>query len=123
MKARLSLISDDLEGEDLQDLARGLCSNLNEETDVSASLEEGPGEPGDKGDPITVGTLILAFVTSGSAVALIQVLKTIFERKPLIEVELEREDGGKLRIRAEHLSPGQMERTLVLWRDFFGTSK
>ena len=86
---------------------------------MSASLVAGPSKPGTKGDPITIGALALAFLTSGSAVALFHVAKTIFERKPTLEMEFEREDGKKLKIRAEQMKAGQIEQTFAIARDFF----
>ena len=123
MEARLSLASDSIEAEELQDLTRDLCSLLNEETDVSASQVEGATEAGTRGESIELAVLALAFITSGSAVALFQVFKTILERKPSIEMEFEREDGEKLKIRGEHVSAGQMEKTIALAREFFGASQ
>ncbi len=41
---------------------------------MSASLVEGPAAAGTRGEAITLGALALAFITSGSAVALLSAL-------------------------------------------------
>ena len=120
MDAMLNLSSADLNREDLHDLAQDLCRTLNEETEIQASIPEGGPKAGSKGDPITLGTLALSFLTGGSAVALIKVLETYFSRKESFEVELERKDGSKMKVRAENLRPEQVERTSKLAREFFG---
>ena len=43
--------------------------------------------------------------------ALLQVLKSYVERKPTLRIEVETLDGNKVKIEAEHLSPGQIEQT------------
>ena len=119
MKATLKLVSSGLAEEDLQELTHDLCNLVNAETAVSASLVTQPSVRGTRGDPITIGALALAFLTSGSAVALFQVAKTIFERKPTLEMEFEREDGKKLKIRAEQMKAGQIDQTFDMARAFF----
>lgn len=38
-------------------------------------------------------------------------MKSYVERKPTLRIEIERPDGNKVKIEAEHLSPGQIEQT------------
>jgi hypothetical protein len=118
--ATLSLSSAELNSEDLHDLTQDLCRTLNEETEIEAAIREGSPKAGSKGDPMTLGTLALSFLTGGSAVALIKVLGIYFSRKESLDVTLERNDGSKMKIRAENVRPEQIERTSNLAREFFG---
>jgi len=81
-QSTLTIAGDELDDEDLQDLTRQLCLAINQETDVEAELPEADTAPGAKGDPITLGTIALAFISSKAAVALVGVLHTYFAREP-----------------------------------------
>jgi hypothetical protein len=119
-KADARLIAADLEPEQLQALARELCLELNRETDVQALPAEGSGGPGTRGDAITIGGMVLAFLSSGAAVGLVKVFEAYVARRPSLELELQKPDGRKLRINAQGVRPEQIENTARLAREFFG---
>jgi hypothetical protein len=120
MDSTLQLTAGDLSDEDLQKLTRDLSKTVNDETGVKATLPEKPGEAGTRGDPITLGTIILTAFSSGTVVALFNVIKSYIERKPSLELEFNREDGQQLKIKAEQLSKDQIDHTIQLANDFFG---
>lgn len=124
MAITLSLTSKELPEEILQDLTQDLCRTINIETDARARLlEKPPTVPGTRGEPITLGALVLAFLTSGTAVALIEILKTYFERSPSLEIELQRKDGHKLKISTSHIHPDQIHHTIGALQEFFRDSE
>jgi len=120
MSVTLSINSSELNAEDIHELALDLSRTLEQEADISAELAEGPTEAGTKGEPITVGLLILTFFTSGAAVSIFGALKSYFERNSTLEMEFQRSDGSKLKIKAENVRPDQIERTMESAREFFG---
>ena len=120
MEAILKITSDDLDEEKLQDLTRDLTRTLNRETDVEATLPEEAGELGDKGDPVTIGAIVLTALSSGTVVALFNVFRTYFERRQSLEVELARPDGKKFKLKAENLDEDEIERTVKLVNEFLG---
>ena len=117
MDVTLSISSDDLSDDDLQALTRSLCMTLNSETDVQAEIVEPAGGQGTRGVEIVVG-LIALFITSGSAVAALNVLKSYFERNSSFKVELTRQDGETLKIEAQNLNSRQMNQTLERANEF-----
>ena len=121
MDVTLSIASSDLSDDDLQALTRSLCITLNSETDVKAELVEQAGDQGTKGPEIVVG-LVALFITSGSAVAMFNVLKARFGRDSSLKVELKRQDGETLKIEAENLSSREIDRTFERAREFFKES-
>jgi hypothetical protein len=121
MDSVVQLTASDLSDEDLQVLTRELSKTLNDETNVRAILPEEPSEAGAKADvAITVGQIILTALTSGTVVALFNVIKAYIERKPSLELEFNRQDGKQLKIRAEHLGKNQIDQTIKLANDFIG---
>ena len=111
MDAKLSLHHDAVSDEDLQELVFSLTQTVNQETDLTARPPEEAAGTGSKGDPVTLGEIFIAALSSGTVVALLQVLKSYVERKPTLRIEIERPDGNKVTIAAEHLDPGQIEQT------------
>ena len=120
MDSTLQLTASDLSDEDLQKLTRELSNSLNDETKAKATLPEKPSKPGSKGDPITLGTIILTAISSGTVVALFNVIKSYIERKPSLEFEFKRESGQQLKIKAEQLSKEQIDQTIKIANKFFG---
>ncbi|WP_417909329.1 effector-associated constant component EACC1 [Candidatus Electronema sp. PJ] len=120
MDATLSIHDSRMAEEDLQELTSALLRSINQETDLTAKLPEERGGAGTKGDPVTVGSLLLAALSSGTVVAMFQVLKSYIERKPTLKIELQAADGRTLKIEAEHLSKTQMEQTIQTARQFCG---
>ncbi|MGF1623340.1 MAG: hypothetical protein ACFCVH_00540 [Alphaproteobacteria bacterium] len=99
-------------------LTRELAATLRREASIQAALIEGEGAPGDKGDAVTLGTLLLTFISSGAAVGLFQVVRTYFERDASLEIELQRSDGARFAIRAKHVSPMQIDETIARGKAF-----
>lgn len=119
MSISMKITSDDTEAEDLQKLTLNLMNTINSETDAKAALPEAPAKTGAKGEPVTIGLIILTALTSGTVVALLDVLKSYFERKPSLEINFKRADGVQLKIGAKQLSKAQIDQTLLLATDFF----
>ena len=112
MDCSLILSSKESNDETLQAFTRELVSCLNSETDIKAAVPEQEPAKGERGDPVSIGTLGLTFLTSGSAVALFQVIKSFFERNKSLEVSIKKSDGREFAIRAENLSSGQISESL-----------
>ena len=111
MDAQLTLHHDEMSEEDIQELVFSLTRTLNQETDLAAKQPEETASLGSKGDAVTIGEIFIAALSSGTVVALLQVLKSYVERKPTLRIEVETLDGNKVKIEAEHLRPGQIEQT------------
>jgi len=118
VQATLSVGSSRLADEDLHSLAQDLCASLNRETPVRAAWPEQAPAPGARGEPITLATLLLTFMSSGAAVALCEVLRSYFERDASLAIKLTREDGRSIELHTENLSAGQVERTLDVLETF-----
>jgi hypothetical protein len=94
-----------------QQLARDLAVRLSREEGVEAKPAQAAAARGTKGDPVTIGTIIISALGSGGVIAaLLGVLKSYIERHPKIRFELER-DGQKIVIAAEDLTPEQLAGT------------
>jgi len=112
MEIELQLSSTDLSDDELDALARQLANTITDETDVAAALQEGDSEPGAKGDPITIGSLVLTFISSGAAIALFEVFKTYFARESSLNIALKRSDGTEVSVSAQNLKPEQLQGTI-----------
>jgi hypothetical protein len=111
-----SVRSAEMDDERLQRSAGELRRLINEGGEATATLPEGPTSTGSKGDPVTLGTIALTFLTSGAAVAVFKVLETFVGRKRAIEVELSRPDGHKLILRAQDMQADQIAATQRLFQ-------
>lgn len=118
MEMTLRLRSDELSDVQLQSSTLELRRLIETETEADAVPARAAASEGTKGDPITVGTLALTFLTSGAAVSVFKALETWMAQKRKIDLEATRPDGRKLVIRAEDLGTKQMEATQRLFEDF-----
>ena len=119
MDSTLKLTANDLSDEDLQKLTLELSKTLNDETEAKAILPEETGESGTRGNAITLGTIILTALSTGTVAALFNVLTAYFQRKPSLEIEFKRADGQQFKLKAEQLNKSQIEKTVQLANEFF----
>lgn len=104
MNVTVSILSDDISDEGLQDLTRDLCSTLNKESGIVARIVEQQNRVGVKGEPVTLGTILLTALGGGGlVVSLINVLKSYFERPRSFEVEIQHGEDQRIRIKAENM--------------------
>jgi len=118
MAITLSVSSPELSEERIQALIGDLYRTITKETDVEAELAKGVTQRGAKGEPITLGLIALTFLSRGSVVALLDVLKSYMARDSTLELTLERNDGAKLIINAKNMRKEQINETFMKAKDF-----
>jgi Effector Associated Constant Component 1 len=70
-------------------------------------------EPGTRGDPITMGAIVIAAVSgSGALTALVNTIGSYLARDHRTEVEIQTADGRKVRITSPGFKPSELEETL-----------
>jgi hypothetical protein len=119
MNATLSLHDSRMAAEDLQNLTAELLRSIRQETELTAKLPEERGGAGAKGDPITIGAIFLAALSSGTVVALFQVLKSYVERKTTLRFKIKTADGREMILVFEHFSPEQIAQTMQAVKQLF----
>lgn len=114
MSTTLSIMSDEMSDEMIQNLTQQLFADLNESIPaLKAELPAESTQAGSKGDPITIGSIILTLIGSGGiAVALVGVLRAYIEKEASLKIRIVNEGGREMSIDAANLSDDQMERTL-----------
>lgn len=124
MSIFLSLSSTYLSDEDIQALTYDLCAVLRREIDENAKLAEQPlSSAGTKGDPVTIGTIILTLIGSGGvAVTLINVLKSYIERGQHLKINIKGKNGETIEVSADNLRPEQIEQTAKLINNILSAS-
>jgi len=120
MNLTLQVASHSLLDEEMHDLTRQLAHTISSETDISAQIPEQKAEPGNKGDLIDAGKMILNFVTSNTAGALVGVLKSFFDRTSNFSVDIKRPDGSQINISAQNMKPEQIEDTVARLNGLLG---
>lgn len=111
MDLTLNLSSSELDNEELQALTRQLCHSIAGETDIQAEIPSSDAVQGTKGEPITIGVITLALLSSPAVVALCEVLKAYFNR-PLDAIELEKADGTKLKLTLKNIKLEDVQKFL-----------
>ena len=122
MTRMLTVTSSQLGAAEVQSLARDLVSSINDHTDAKAALPEGAAKAGERGDPVTLGTIALSVISSGTVVALFQVIKSYFERDESLHITFVGPDGKKLDVRAQNMSPARLEETMASVQAMFAKS-
>ena len=117
----LTLSSKEIQGKALQDLTQDFRDTLAREARIDAQLKTTSPAQGEKGEPITMGVLVLAFITSGTAVGLINAISAYFARSKKLEFTLKKANGDRISIKSENLTPEEREQTLHQLQDFLQT--
>ena len=118
MSTTLSIISPDLDEQEIQNLLAELCADINNETNIRAAFVNQEGKKGTRGE-ISLAAITLTFLTGGGAVALINVLRSYLERGSKLAIRLEK-DGKTLNIEAENVRSSQVGQTIEEANKFFG---
>lgn len=111
MEINLSLSSDDLEKDELQQLTSQLCLHLREDVGVDATLAKQESEPGTRGAE-WAQIVIAAIGSGGVAVALVNVLTEWVKRKKSLTIKAEDKDGRKIEITAENQNAAELTELL-----------
>lgn len=88
--------------ERLAQLTRDLERDLSR-AGIQARPVEAPPVPGERGEPITLGVLALALVTSGTVKALVECFKAYLSREHRLNIKLARADGTQVEITARNV--------------------
>ena len=114
MGVLVSLDCSELDKSDLQDLTDELAGELNGVQGISAERAALVAAKGARGDVISIGTIVLTFISSGAAVAAINVLKTYFDREPTLKIKFKSDAGDELTLDAKNLKAEQVDKALKL---------
>ena len=110
---RLALSDDASTPTQLQALTQDLATDLRREIGVRSSpaTEQGPSGTF-RGDPMAIGKLVVEFLSSSAAGALVNLLAAHFSRKPGLSVELKRPDGETLTITSSNTDQKNFNQTV-----------
>lgn len=122
MRVTLSLTSSELVEDQIQQLTREICTSINKEVSgAEATLAEGPGSTGTKGDQVSIGTVLVTLIGSGGlVVTLINVLRAYVDRSRRIKIKIKSEQGNEIEIDATNLSPTQIGETTKMINKLLG---
>lgn len=125
MDLTLSITSDSIDDHKIQELTRDMCKDLNlGSTEITARLAEDSGGVEQKGDPVTIGTIILSLIGSGGvAVTLINLAKVYIERGAKLKIRIQKANGDDISIEETNLSSTQIDRTTELVKKILEEAK
>jgi hypothetical protein len=109
----LTITVDGVSDDDRALQARALQRTLGEALpDVTVSRAAEDRKPGEKGDPITLGTIALALVTSGAVGALIGCLKATISRDRHVKLKIRLGNGRTVDIDAKNIDQKEVRQLL-----------
>lgn len=114
---KLRLRSEALSQESINAFTRDLEQAINTQTDIHADFPESEAATGDKGSEIELGTLLITMLSSGTCVALLELIRAFFDRDKSIEIEIEHSDR-KFALRAENVSQDRIDDTINAFKSF-----
>jgi len=118
MEFQISVRSNELDPERLHASTLELRRTIVEETEATVSTPMVAPATGAKGDPITIGTIAVTFLTSGAAVSIFKVLESYVTRKRSMDLEISRPDGTIFVLRTEDVSPEVLAATKTTFENF-----
>ena len=117
----LSVRSTGVDESRMQALTRDLARALRDERVGKVARAEHDATHGKKGDPVTIGEIVLTLIGSGGAVmSLLQILRAFIERQKSLVFEISRNDK-KLTLNATNLSQKELRSTSALLEDLMKT--
>lgn len=125
MIANLSISSEERSDTNIEKLTADFYRDLIKEGHLKAELakvevqKKVKGER-TKGDPITIGLIIITALKSGAVVSLLNVLKSYLEKRPPITVKIKTRDGTEITIEKNDVRPENEEATIKRLNDMVG---
>lgn len=109
------LLQADLPNSTLATFTRDLQRDLTKHLGVVATSPPALAQEGERGDALAIGELLLTFMTSGMATALVGCLKTYLNREPTLNVRVLRPDGTEVSVSAKNINDkGLVEAVIAL---------
>lgn len=114
MGVQMTLACADRTDEDVQALATELANELAQVRGVDAALAESAAPAGSRGGMVTLGEIALTFITSGAAIAAINVIKAYIQREPSLKLKFKGADGQVVEIDAKRMNDENTKLALKL---------
>ncbi len=109
-----------VDSDQLDELTRSAIQ-LFEEQGIQAARPRGAPARGEKGEPITMGVILLAIITSGTAVAVLKVAQTLLDRRRTLRFRVERDDGAHFDLDAERINREEFDALAGQLKRFLGS--
>jgi Effector Associated Constant Component 1 len=113
MDGKIQLRAPNLAPEQVRDISASLLKDLVAELGLDARLATESGSPGDRGDPVTIGMIIVSLVKSGAILGFTRLLQTYISRVPSLELTIARSDGQKIQLKSTNFTDEQLDKTLT----------
>lgn len=107
----LQLQSDSLDIESIHSISTLMSNSIERETDYEVVNEQAIASIGDKGDPITIGTIVLAAISTGTVISLLDVIKTYLSKEPELTVTIDVREQ-KVHLNSKNISTKEILTTL-----------
>jgi hypothetical protein len=104
-------LSSDVPATRIARLTRDLERDLTREG-IGVQTAEVTPTPGERGEPITLGVLTLALVTSGAVKALIGCLKAYLSREPSLIIKLRHPNGTQIEVNTRNIDAAEIRAVL-----------
>jgi hypothetical protein len=92
-------------------LTRDLERDLNR-AGIKAEPVEAESSPGERGEPITLGVLALALISSGALKGLVGCLKTYLSREPSLVIKVQHPNGSQVEINSRNVDAADVRAAL-----------
>jgi hypothetical protein len=79
---------------------------------IQAQPAEKLPEPGERGEPVSLGVLALALITSGTVKAMVECFKAYLSREQALNIKLSRADGEQVEITAHNVDTQDLREAL-----------
>lgn len=114
----VEIASDRLDPVAIQQKVVALATDVTRHVEATAEVPAGTHVENTRGEPITLGMLLVTFMTSGAAVALLEVVKAHLERDRRISISLEAPDGSRVTLDAANMADSGALAEALLSRAF-----
>jgi hypothetical protein len=106
-QVELVLQSETMTDAAMQARMRQLSREMQARADVKTEQARGPAQAGAKGEPITIGALLVTFISSGAAVAALNVLKSWIEKDKSLSFTIKKADGTEITVNATNMEEAE----------------
>jgi len=116
-KFTIRLTNEKIDTESLAKYSQEFIDTCLVDSDVDARPQPVKLDSTKKGDGVSFAAIIITFISSGSAIAFFDILKTYLLKDKSLEFEFSGKNGEKITLNATNLTKEQFDKALTLVRN------
>lgn len=120
MELNFNFIDENIDNEEMYIYTQKITKLSKSEIDANVRFKEKYDEIGLKGGIFDWSEIIITAMNSGAIIAFLNIIKQVFSKKPSVTIEIENEQGSKIKLNMQDLNKKDMQYIVEELKEILG---